>query len=298
MKPVLLIHHSANRGPLHPPGSLPGLKTCLEARARVIELDLSLTADGDFALLHGPLLEDGTTGSGPVDRLTAAEIAALSHVWHGRDTGTSVGLLGDALALLDQYPDTQELQLDLKPYGPPGPPALARLADRLQPVKQRVRVTSGADWLVRYLHALDPDLPLGFDPLLYLDLRWEEGGDRDAPPFREGAYGYRDEHPLASERWGTAAEYLTARAEALWAQAPPGAVWYIRGRVLARALDDGFDWIDDLHRRGAEVDAWTLDPDKPGALALARRLVARGVDRITTNDAPGLGRALGEVAVW
>ena len=26
MKPVALIHHSANRGRLHPPGSLPGLK--------------------------------------------------------------------------------------------------------------------------------------------------------------------------------------------------------------------------------------------------------------------------------
>ncbi|MCL7454994.1 MAG: hypothetical protein M8467_18315 [Anaerolineae bacterium] len=298
MKRVLLIHHSASRGRQHPPCSLPGLRDCLEARARAVELDLSVTADDDFALLHGPLLEGRTTGSGPVERLTAAEIAALSHVWQGRDTNISVGLLGDALALLEQYPETGELQLDLKPYGPPRQAALADLVDRLQPLKQRVRVTSGADWLVRQLHSLDPDLPLGFDPLLYLDLATEEDGDRGAPPFRRAAYGYLDDHPLASRRWGTTAEYLAARAEALWAQAPPGAVWYIRGWLLARALDEGFDWIADLHRRGVEVDAWTLDPDRPEALALARRLVAQGVDRITTNDAPALGRALGDVAVW
>lgn len=298
MEPVLLIHHSANRGRRHPPGSLAGLQACLQAGARAIELDLSLTADGDFALLHGPRLEEETTGSGPIGESTAAAIAGLSHVWQGRDTGIAVGLLDDALALLGRYPQTEELQLDLKPYGPPRPRALARLVERLQPVKHRVRVTSGADWLVRHLRALDVDLPLGFDPLLYLDLAGEDGGERGGPPFRQGAYGYLDEHPLASRTWGTAAEYLAARAEALWVQAPSGVAWYIRGRLLARALDDGFDWIADLHARSAEVDAWTLDAEDPQALALAQRLVAQGVDRITTNDAPALGRALGGLAVW
>jgi glycerophosphoryl diester phosphodiesterase len=298
MEPVLLIHHSANRGRRHPPGSLAGLQACLEAGARAIELDLSLTADGDFVLLHGPRLEDETTGSGAIGESTAAEIAGLWHVWQGHETGVAVGLLDDALALLGRYRQTEELQLDLKPYGPPRPQALAGLVDRLQPVKYRVRVTSPADWLVRHLHALDPDLPLGFDPLLYLDLPGEEGGDREAPPFRRGAYGYLDEHPLASRRWGTAAEYLAARAEALWIQAPPGAIWYIRGRLLAQALDDGFDWIADLHARGAQVDAWTLDAADPQSLALGRRLVAQGIDRITTNDAPALGRAVGGPAIW
>jgi hypothetical protein len=42
------------------------------------------------------------------------------------------------------------------------------------------------------------------------------------------------------------------------------------------------------------VDAWTLDPDRPGHVATARRLIAAGIDRITTNNAPALARALGD----
>jgi hypothetical protein len=43
------------------------------------------------------------------------------------------------------------------------------------------------------------------------------------------------------------------------------------------------------------VDAWTLDVGKAGHPALARRLAAAGVDRITTNDAPRLAAVLGDV---
>jgi glycerophosphoryl diester phosphodiesterase len=224
--------------------------------------------------------------------LPAAQLRELRHVWRGEPTDVAVGLLDGALELIRDHPHPVELQLDLKPYNPLDKPSLARLVERLQPVKDRVRVTSEADWLLRHLHRLDPELPLGFDPLLYLDLSWGDDDERGAPPYREGAYGYLDEHPLASQRWGSTADYLAARAEALWFQAPPDAFWYINARVLALALDDGFDWIADLHDRGAQVDAWTLDPDRPERVALAQRLATLGVDRITTNDAPALAQVL------
>lgn len=293
MKSLVLIHHAANRGRLHPPGSLPALRACLAAGAHIVEVDLSPTADGDFALLHGPFLERETTGSGPILSLTAAQVAELHHVWQGKPTDVPVGLLDQALDLIKEHPNPVELQLDLKPYSPLDTQSLARLIERLQPVRDRVRVTSEADWLLRRLRVLDPELPLGFDPLLYLDLSWEEEGERGAPPYRKGAYGYLDEHPLASRCWGSTADYLAARAEALWVQAPPDAIWYINARVLDRVLDDGFDWIADLHSRGAQVAAWTLDPDRAIHVALAKRLAGRGVDRITTNDAPALAQALG-----
>ena len=123
---------------------------------------------------------------------------------------------------------------------------------------------------------------------------WNEAMARkeQAPPLRTGAYGYLDEHPLALTRWGAPADYLAARAEALWTQAPV-AMWYIRGALLARALDDGFDWIAWLHDRGAQVTAWTLDASHAHQLDLARTLAKAGVDRITTNDAGALARALG-----
>jgi hypothetical protein len=113
---------------------------------------------------------------------------------------------------------------------------LERLVTEIQPIKDRGRVTSVADWALRRLRALDADLPLGFDPLLYLDVsphQAEEHGPA-VPPCRTGAYGYWDDHPLATRRWGKTANYLAARAEALWAQVPPGGIWYIRAGLLLR----------------------------------------------------------------
>jgi glycerophosphoryl diester phosphodiesterase len=292
MKPILLIHHAANRDHTYPSGSLPALHACLEAGARAVEIDISLLADGEFALLHGPTLERETTGSGPIAALTSEQVRALHYVRQRKVTGVGVGLLPQAIDLLRQYPGTAELQLDLKPDVYSSDAVLSQLVAGLQPVLDRVRVTSPSDWALRRLHALDPSLALGFDPLLYLEIDYGEDSDPAVPPFRRGAYGYWDDHPLSTRRWGATADYLAARADALWIQAPPGAVWYVDAGLLAQALVDGFDWIAYLHDRGAEVDAWTLDAHRPERAALARRLAAQGVDRITTNNAVALSQVL------
>jgi glycerophosphoryl diester phosphodiesterase len=290
---VLLIHHMANRDHEHPAGTLPALRACLEAGARVIEIDISLLADNQFALLHGPLLEDETTGSGPIRVHTTEQVRELRHLYQGEVTGVTVGLLSEAVELLQQYPAPLELQLDLKPDVYSADNVLSRLVTSLRPVKDRVRVTSPSDWALRRLRALDPDLPLGFDPLLYLEADFGQKREPGIPPFRQGAYGYWDDHPLSSRRWGSTAEYLAARAEALYAQVPSGMIWYIHAGLLGKALDDGFDWISYLHTFDARVDAWTLDAHRPEHLWMARKLIAQGVDRITTNKAPALAQVLG-----
>jgi glycerophosphoryl diester phosphodiesterase len=261
-------------------------------------MDISPLADGDFILLHGRLLEQGTTGSGPVNAFAADELASLRLVWRGVVTDEPVRPLSWALDLVRHHPQPVELQLDLKPYAPFSAGDLSRLVEALQPLKDRVRVTSVADWVLRRLHALDAGLPLGFDPLLYLDADARRTRDPMISPFRLGAYNYWDDHPLASRRWGTAADYLATRAEALWVQAPAGALWYIAAPLLAQALDDGFDWIADLHSRGVQVAAWTLDASHAEQAALARRLAALGVDRIITNDAPALAQVLDAGVVY
>jgi len=291
MTMILLVHHAASRGHDHPPGSLRGLRACLEAGARVVEVDATPLADGDFALLHEGKLERATDGVGDVFAVTADQVRRQRYTWQGVVTDEPVGLLSQAVALVRAYPHLQELQLDLKPHAPLTGAVLQDLLRQIEPVKGQIRVTSVADWALRRLRGLDRDISLGVDPLLYLDV--ETGEERHAPPFRVGAYGYRDDHPLSARVWGAPADYLSARAEALWVQAPAGAVWYIRASILDQILDHGFDWIAYLHARGAEVDAWTLDAGKPGHIERARRLAAAGIDRITTNDAPRLAAALG-----
>ena len=229
---------------------------------------------------------------------TAEQVRTQCYIWQGEVTAVPVGLLSDAVDLLLQHPHPVELQLDLKPDVFHSNAVLSQLTADLQPVKDRVRATSPADWALRRLRAIDPDLALGFDPLLYLDVTPHQTQVQGlaVPPLRQGAYGYWDDHPLAIRRWGEKADYLAARAEALWAQAPPGAIWYIRAKLLAQALEDGFDWIDDLHHRGARVVAWTLNADRPSDVELAHRLAMAGVDRITTDDPPALAQALAESA--
>jgi glycerophosphoryl diester phosphodiesterase len=273
-----------------------GLKACLDVGAQAVEIDISLMADGDFLLLHDELLQHATSGSGPVAAVTTDQARGLYLTWQGAVTEEPVGLLSQALDLVSGHPQPVELQLDLKPHALLDDETLANLVAALQPVKDRVRVTSVADWALRRLRALDADLPLGFDPLLYLDVSPNETEARGVPvpPFRQGAYGYWDDHPLATRRWGVTADYLAARAEALWAQSPPAGVWYIRAGLLAQALGHGFDWIAYLHARGAQVAAWTLNADHPSDVELAWRLATAGVDRITTDDPPALAQALAE----
>jgi glycerophosphoryl diester phosphodiesterase len=260
-----------------------------------VEVDLCPLADGNFALLHDRLLEHSTDGSGPVNAHTTDQIRDLRLMWRGIVTNEPVGLLDQALDLVACHPHPLELQLDLKPYTPLSDRILSHLVATLQPVKDRVRVTSVADWTLRRLRHHDADLPIGFDPLLYLDVSPHEMEDGlPTPPLRQGAYGYWDDHPLAIERWGTTAEYLAARAQALWLQAPSGAIWYIRASLLSRILEDGFDWIATLHNWGVQVTAWTLNAHDPNNLQLAQQLAEAGVDRITTDNAPELGRALVE----
>ncbi len=88
---LLLIHHSASRQHAYPPNSPEAIRACLEAGARAIEVDISLLADGRFALLHGPLLERETTGSGPVGSHTGEQLRTQHYIWRGRVTDVSGG---------------------------------------------------------------------------------------------------------------------------------------------------------------------------------------------------------------
>ncbi len=292
----LLIHHAATLGGRFPPSSLSGLAACLAAGAAVVEVDLIPLAGGDFALLHDGRLGAGTDGAGPVAAVTAEQVRSLRLRWRGALTNERAGTLSQAVALVAAHSGLAELQLDLKPHAPLTDAVLADLLRIIQPIRAQVRVTSVADWALRRLGELDPGLAVGFDPLLYLDLQrgQEPGADSGRiPPRHTGAYGYLDDHPLATERWGTAQAYLEARAESLAAQVA-ASIWYVRAALLARMLADEFDLVGWLHRRGIAVAAWTLNPDQPHHIALARQMIALGVDRITSDDPAGLALALGQ----
>jgi glycerophosphoryl diester phosphodiesterase len=291
MSPVL-IHHAAHAAHPFPASSMSGLRACAASGAAVVEVDITPLAGGDFLLAHIGNLDEVSTGQGFAHQNTRADLIELRYVELSPDgpvvSDEPLATLSEALELLIASP-FRELQLDLKPDAPLDA-AHIRLLSSLPPhVMSRVRVSSTADWFLWPLREAAPALPMGFDPLLYLDFHPLWKGPRATPPRQAGAFGYWDEHPLALRQWGLPADYLALRFAALARQVPPGCVWYLRATLVARCLSDGFSPIDFLHSLGSEVAAWTLHP---ADLPLVRSLLAAGVDRITTDEVADLAALL------
>jgi glycerophosphoryl diester phosphodiesterase len=286
-----LIHHAASLEEGLPPGSLAALRACLQSNAAWIEVDIVPLKGGDFALVHDPLLDHISDGKGAVFEKNAEEIRKLVYKPTPQYAGGEfLGTLSRAIHFLKIQEGKSKLQLDLKPYCPLSMEVLSNLVELIKPVKERILVSSVADWSIRMLHRIDESLFLGFDPLLYLDVPAKTPRPEGVPPFRAGAYGYLDEHPLAVQRWGSLQQYFAMRAESLYQLAPAGATWFLNAELLNDALNAGFNWIEYLHENGSLVDAWTVDMDRS---ELAARLVTAGVDYLTSNQADNMAAFLG-----
>ena len=103
MTPPLVIAHrgdSAHR----PENTLASFAGALTTGAALVELDVQLTADGELVVIHDPLLERTTTGSGDVRRMTLAAVRAVSAGYPARFgdawKGERVPTLAEALTLL------------------------------------------------------------------------------------------------------------------------------------------------------------------------------------------------------
>jgi hypothetical protein len=209
----------------------------------------------------------------------------------GPPTEHAPPLLSDVVGLLRATPSPTLLELDAKDVEPW--PRVEELARILAPVKDRVVVGSAADWNLRRLLTVDPTMPVGFDPMFYLD--WAPAGaEIDPLPGARSAYGYLDAHPLARERRGSTADYLRDRLGAILRLVPGARDFHLRLGAAEQMLDDELvDLSTIVHRLGYKLDYWTLDADTPGWQARLVRAVTAGADIVTTNTP----RALAKVAL-
>lgn len=263
----------------HRPNSLAAMSECFEAGVERIEIDIHSLAGPDYAVFHDRRLEERTTGDGAVGRATPAAIRAIR--WRD-DPADRPALLSEVAALARPY--RTEIQLDLKDWRPLDADRVRALIDAVAPIRERVIVSSGQDWNLVALHRVDPELAFGFDPNHYLDYAAE------TTPFflprTIGAYGYRDDHPLAYGRTGEPADYLRQRFEMLALQAAGSREYFVSYRLALRMLDDGFNVAAFLHGRGVQANVWTLDRHDETSLDALGRLAAAGIDRVTTNTRP------------
>ena len=283
--PVIVHHMAALNGHGLLPNTLEAIDACLSAGAQIIEIDATALRADDYLLVHDENLEAETTGSGSVAACSLEQAREL----YARDkSGRSAyhaAVLSDVVRLFLSRRGASRLQIDYKnllPFADDEP--LHRLIKLIEPLGERAIVSSIADWQLRKLRALAPDLPLGLDIQFYLDWRLpEEPTDPRAFPRYEGAYGYWDDHPIAMGRIWSIADYLRDRCGMLLGLVPGVSVFYVRHHLLAQSLKDGFNWATMLHQSNVQLDAWTLDIGDPTAEANLTSLVASGVDMITTN---------------
>lgn len=222
------------------------------------EVDLRVTGEANFAVLHDDTLDRETTGSGRVASAEDAAIRALRmRTPEGGETAEPVLLLDDlaGLASRDAAPGTL-VQLDLKEDAPAiTEPVVARFAALLAPVADRF-VLSGGDWAAvsRLVEAV-PGLAAGFDPCDDEALgRLHSAADFDA--FVDGA--------------------LT--------RAPTASTIYLAYPVILKAAAMGYDIVGAFHAAWRLIDAYTLNTTHPDAAATLRRLVGLKVDQVTTDE--------------
>ena len=233
-----------------------------------VEVDLVVTGDKGFAVLHDMTLDRETTGSGAVAATRDAQIRTLKlRDNDGAPIDEPVMLLDDLCALIAKagaHPDAllqldykeDELVLDAQ--------ALANFARATGPVARNMIVSSGSAKAVSMLTGAVPGMRAGFDP-------------SDEVVFKtaltEGKLqGFVDNALAAS----------------------PGAdMIYLAWQIVTLSAEAGFDIVDAFHKAGKRVDAWTIQASDTAAVAVVEKLLACKVDQITTDDPEGLVAAVG-----
>lgn len=114
----ITCHRGANR--IAPENSLPALECALAAGFDYIEVDLHITADDKIVVIHDPLLDRTTNGSGAVSEQTLEQLRALdAGTWFDPFfAGCRIPTLDEVLALLRRYDGRAYLELKSAPPKP------------------------------------------------------------------------------------------------------------------------------------------------------------------------------------
>lgn len=245
-----------------------------------VEVDLVVTGDAGFAVLHDLTLDRETTGTGPVVAASDAEIRALKLRGNdGAPIAEPVMLLGDLCALMASGPVQEDalLQLDYKEDARAlTPRAVENFAKAVAPVARNVILSSGDAEAVAMLAQGLASLP----------------GAADGTRLRTGFDPSNEERFRAALEAGELDGFV---ADALRA-APDAELIYLHWEMVTAASNAGFDLVAAFHAADKRVDAWTIREVTPESVAQVRRLLELRVDQITTDDPQGLMAALEKTA--
>ena len=160
---VLVVGHRGSSGTA-PENTIASFRQAIDAGADMIELDIRMTKDYHFVVIHDRTVDRTTTGHGAVSAKTLQEIRLLdAGGWFSpRFRGEQIPTLREVMDLL---PEHVGLNIEVKTDGDPRPGRA--LEESLVLILREGRmngpclVSSFDHPHLRRLHRLDPDLRLG-----------------------------------------------------------------------------------------------------------------------------------------
>ncbi len=158
---VLRIAHRGASG-VCPENTLTAFRRALAMGVDGIELDVHRTRDGHLVVIHDPILDRTTSGSGLVMNHTLDEIRRLdAGAWKGPEfAGERVPTLQEVLR---EIPPSVRIFVELKAGSTHYPGIEEQLLRvlREERVADRTQISSFDHHALYRLHQLDPDMPLG-----------------------------------------------------------------------------------------------------------------------------------------
>ncbi len=251
---VQLKWHNLRRHRTEPGALRSNLEVGL-ATGAVMEADLRVTRDGHWVCLHDAMLDEETTGHGPVIEYDADQLRRLqTRTPAGAISGFAPLFLEDLAELIEERPATSaEVQLDLHVSEQEiSDVALGRLARLVAPLQTSFSLSGTDAGALTRVRDTVPELPITLSSSERL------GGARDAALFE-------------------------SRMRTELAQLDGLALIWVNHRVLQAAYRARFDLVGFAHQFGVGVDTGTIDFGAAGWRAALVLALQAKVDRITSN---------------
>lgn len=164
-RPLVIAHRGLSSQ--YPENTLPAFEAAVASGADMIELDITLTADGHFMVIHDDTLSRTTSAQGFVGNLRKNELQQLdAGKWFGGGgVSTPIPSIDE---VLDRIGGRIQLNIEVKPFFPLNQAGrmqagLSRLLTILdeRDLRSTAIFSSVNFYLLEYLRELDTDLRLG-----------------------------------------------------------------------------------------------------------------------------------------
>lgn len=248
-RPFAVIGHKGSAATA-PEETLPSFREAVKLHVDFLDLDLRMTKDNHFVLLHNDTVDATTNGHGAIESMTLAQVKQLdAGYWYTNDGGKTYPFRGKGIHMvtLDEFLQTfpqQQINIEMKNHAPLAGQELAKV---IAANHAEGRVVVGSFW--------DPPLDA---------FRAQLPQVRSMITQSEVLHAFIMAHLGLEAFWHTDGSF--------------GEIPETRGPL--RVVTPGF--VDFLHEHGVTVIVWTVD-DEPAM----KRLMHMGIDGII-SDNPGL----------